>query len=623
MLSSQASSVSVWAWLLLSPVLITGFFLPGYLLFQRLRTPLPWLTSFIGSGLILFQGVLILELTPLRLSLFSLSLFLGLMGLIGWRLRPSPLPKFSWPQGNWRGIAREWWWGIPVTLSILSVLLHAYFEPLAGFDNFFRWNYLAQLMEAQGSLAHYPPMTALDFRFYPWCDGIPPLVPILNLWIYLGTGSSAGVLIVGRLLVELALTLALIWHVSNKLWGATGARISLLAVSTSTLFLWSLSIQQETGVSGIAYLALCALLLDYRNAPNSSTAIWLGLTAGFGALCRDYNLILIPVTLIGVYLAKASKRDLLLTTVAAVLVTLPWYLRNFWITGNPLFPHDLGGLFPTNLVHHDYMQAIRDTYSYANTNLPQVLLQGFFISAGALFLLSLPGLFTRQFGSHVIVALVLVSLSLCLLAVPSTAGGPYYALRILGPALPLLAIASGRLAQWQSPRRLAILGLALLPLSADAARRSWIFPWFPTASPWNYTWNTWRQIDQFIRDSRNDPLWAQLKKVAQGESVVILHPSQQVLLFLAGGNPIPLFSPEIEALTHSGNEQIFSEAIETLRRKRVRFVILTDDGLQNTRYFRSKPVSRELLSMEPALRKNSLLIYDLVLIQRQLKTHAP
>lgn len=620
MLSAPTASVSAWGWLLLGPALIAGFFIPGYLAFQRLNSPLPWLTSFIASGLLLFTGVLIINLTPLRLSLFSLGSFMVLAVLIGWRLRKPALTKLTMPSliMNWANVRQECWWMLPAGISFLSLILHTYFEPLSGFDNFFRWNYLAQLMENQGSMAHYPPVTALDFRMYPWCDGIPPLVPIMNLWIYLSTGSKEAVLIIGRTLVELGLTLSLVWHLSQKLWGPTGARISILTLSTSTLFLWSMGIQQETGISGVAYLAMIALLLHYRETRLNSTAIWIGLAAAFGALSRDYNLILIPFALIGLTFAKASRRHILWAGTVAVLVAAPWYLRNAWITGNPLYPHEIGGLFPTNEVHVDYMHAIQESYSYSNASLSKSLFLGFVVGTGGLFLFALPGIVSGKFGARMISALGLISIALCLIAVPSTAGGPFYALRTLGPVLPLLAVAAGRWATFSPHSKIYFLGILLLPLSVDAARRSWIYPWFPDESPWNYTWSSWGQIAQFTETAQRDPIWPRLEKVAQGESIVVPHPNHHVLLARAGGHPIPMFSPEVEALTHGSDLHSFAESIKALRRQRVRFVILTDDGLQNTRFLQSKPVTRELLSIEPALRYNGLLIYDLVLIEHKL-----
>ena len=477
-------------------------------------------------------------------------------------------------------------------------------------------------MAAQGSLDHYPAVTALDFRFYPWCDGIPPMVPVFNLWIYLGTGSTAGSLIIGRLAVEMALTLGLVWHLAGRMWGPNGARVAILALSTSTLFLWSIGTQQETGMTGIALLAVASLLTEYRKSPAPATAVWVALAAVFGALCRDYNLILIPCAMIGLVLAKAPRRHLLYALGTAVLVGSPWYIRNAWFTGNPLFPHDLGGWLPTNDVHRDYMAAVRSIFTYANPILWHAVLNGLLVGAGALGLLALPGLLSRKFGARIIALLALVSLALCLIAIPSTAGGATYALRVMGPGLPLLAVAAGRIGIGRARRTLVLIGLGLLPLSVDAARRSWNFVWHPHDSPWPYTWTRWVKTQADLQAWRQHPIWPQLVVAAEGESIIVQQPDHHIALTRLGGNPVPLFSPEADVLTAAG-PIAFDDAVNVLRQRRVRFVVLSDDQMQNTLLLRSYPVTARLLSMTPSVTIDQLRFYNLELIAQDLAQTAP
>ncbi|MFI5357616.1 MAG: glycosyltransferase family 39 protein, partial [Opitutales bacterium] len=297
MIPSPETSTPWLAGLLLGPIVLSGFLFSGHLAFRGLKSPLPWATAAIGSLLLLFLGGLGLDLLGVPLTARTLGAWLGLTSLAGWWLGgrgPIASRRLNWTWPSWR----EAWWVLPCIVAFGSILAFGLCDPLSGFDNFFRWNYLALVMQHQGSLAHYPPASAADFRVYPWCDGIPPLVPIANLWIYLGTHSTSGALIVGRLVVELGLTLGLVWHLARQLWGPTGARVAVLVLSTSSLFGWSMGMEQETGLSGVAALALAALILAYREAPSLSTAIWIGLTAAVSALCRDYNLVFIPAALI-------------------------------------------------------------------------------------------------------------------------------------------------------------------------------------------------------------------------------------------------------------------------------------------------------------------------------------
>ena len=375
-------------------------------------------------------------------------------------------------------------------------------------------------------------------------------------------------------------------------------------------------------MAGIAFLVLAALLMEYQKSPSTATAVWVGLAAVFGALCRDYYLILIPVAWVGLALLKAPRRHLLFALGAAVLVGSPWYVRNGWLTGNPLFPHDLGGWLPTNDVHRDYMAAVRSIFTYANPILWHAVLNGLLVGAGALGLLALPGLLSRKFGARIIALLALVSLALCLIAIPSTAGGATYALRVMGPGLPLLAVAAGRIGIGRARRTLVLIGLGLLPLSVDAARRSWNFVWHPHDSPWPYTWTRWVKTQADLQAWRQHPIWPQLVVAAEGESIIVQQPDHHIALTRLGGNPVPLFSPEADVLTAAG-PIAFDDAVNVLRQRRVRFVVLSDDQMQNTLLLRSYPVTARLLSMTPSVTIDQLRFYNLELIAQDLAQTAP
>ncbi len=603
---------SFWAWLLILPVCVVGLFLPGHLLALRLRSPLPWVTAFIGSCLLLFAAALLIDVTGLPVQTLFLVGGVGLAGALVWVRRETPA---GWRIDlRWQTVLREAWWMLPVIAAVVSTLLHAVVEPLSGFDTIFRWNHPALLWLEQGPLAHYPPTSAMDFRFYPWADGIPPLVPLVNLWIYWGTGSTNGALIAARLLVELLLTLGLVWHLACRLWGDHGGRMAVAVLATSTLFWWSIGMQQETGFSGIAWLSAAALFIEYRAKPDRATAIWLGLAVGFGALGRDYNLVLLPVLAVGMVWGRVPRGHFVGALGAAMVVVLPWLARNAWLTGNPLFPHDLGGWLATNPVHGIYLEAVRETFTYANPLLRETLLRGAAIGAGVLLLLGLPGLMLRRIEARVLLVLVLVATGLFLAAVPSTAGGAIYALRVLGPALPLLAVASGWWVTRLSGRACCVMGVALLPLSVDAARRSWNFAWTPDEAPWPYTWTTWSTIRSVVGQTAGSPIWGELARVAEPEATVVVNPDHFVRLGQRGGNPVSIFSPEVSALTDPA-EIGLEEAVRALRKRGIRFVVLVDDHLHTSRFLRAMPVTRELLLLPPTVEVHGMRIYDLALIE--------
>jgi hypothetical protein len=612
-------SASLFSWLLLGPVIAIGFFATGHLCFQRLPSPLPWVSAFIGSALLLFCAVLLFDLLAVPITLITLITLLGGACLVGWRTRNRALvapARLTWDR--WRPTRHDWWWLLPCIFAIGSVLLRGIFQPLAGFDNFFRWDYLAHLMHFQQSLAHYPPVTAGDFRFYSWCDGIPPLVPIVNLWIYLGTGSTSGTLIVGRLFVELALTYGLVWHLARSLWGELGARVAVLALSGCTIFLWSIGMEQETGLSGVCLLAVAAFGIAYQRSPAIGTAVWTTLAAALAALTRDYNLIYIPVAGLILLLARAPRRHLLPALTVALLAVAPWYARNWLITGNPLFPHDLGGLFPTNFIHHELMQSIRNYWSLDSSHARYATLwSGLAVGLGPLLLLSLPG---WRFGRTDVMIIALAGLTnaaLWLASMASTAGGWIYALRVLGTGLPLLAVMTGWWGQHLRGKLPWLFAALLLPFCADAARRSWVFTWSPFTAPWPYDWQGWSDVHHYIKVSRGSPVWSVLANAAQDEKIIVDSSNYFVLGGRAGGTMVSLFSPEAETLTGSNPAHGLDEIVGLLRAQGVRYVILTDDNWLNREFLLGRPRLRQLFQAPSTYEAEGMKIYDLAKLHAQ------
>lgn len=625
MMLTPDASAPFFSWLLLGPIIGFGFFFTGYLTFRGLASPLPWLTAFIGSLLLLFFAVLALDLTGVPISMGSLGGILIIVGLASWWLGgKKPLSTSSATGRKPRLVWREIWWALPVGLATGSVLLRGLIQPLAGFDNFFRWDYLALVLQAQGSLAHYPPVTAADFRVYPWCDGIPPTIPLANLWIYLGAHSTYGGLIVGRLLVELGLTFALVWHLARSLWGGIGARVAVLVLSSCTIFLWSISMEQETGFSGISLLGIAALCFAYHRTPALHTAIWAGLTAAFGALTRDYNLLFIPVTGLALGLAGASRRHLLAALTTAAGAVGPWYLRNWIITGNPLFPHALGGLWPTNPVHHDLILEVQNYWSLWSSHVNyRTLWQGLGVGIGMLGLIALPGLRVSPARSGIIGLLLVVNVGLWLASLSSTAGGWIYAMRVLGAGAPLLAVAAG----WWGPRLRGRMcwwfALGLLPFCADAARRSWVFVWAPFTPAWPYTWASWSDVNHYVKVSRRSPAWPALSNTAAGGHIIVDSPNYFVLGRRAGGIMVPLFSPEAALLTTQSPPTDLIGTVRALQQQGVRYVILTDDKRHNRKFLHAMPNLHQLLLTPPTYEIEGMSIYDLAKLAVPLATPAP
>jgi hypothetical protein len=595
-------------WLLLPPALVFGYFVSGRLMFFRVPSPLPWATAFAGSFLALFGLVLGYDATGVPINLPTLAGGLAGLSLVGWLAAGRPRLRLDlaagFPPANLR--RTDLWWLLPLAAVLASVVVRAVVDPLAGWDNYFRWNHLAFLIAEQGSLAHYPPVNAADFRVYPWCDGIPPGGPILNLWIYLAAGSTAGVLVAGRIAVELALTAALTLRLGHRANGRRGVLVAGVAFVGCSLFAWSVGQAQESGLTCVFVLLLANLVADHRARPARATALWIGLSAGALALCRDYNLLFIPVAILLTATVRAPRSHLF-AAIAGALVAAPWYLRNSLLTGNPLFAHDLGGLLPTNPLHAEVMFLIRRHWSlFEHPEVFPFILKVLAIGLGAGAALALPGLGRAARRAPELMLLAATVVALWLLAIPSTAGGWLYSLRILAPLGPLLAALAAH-----GPfdgRRTMIAGLFLAPcLAADTVRRSWFFGDAPATPALPYDWSFFTPANN---PENHDPEGlAVLIRAAAGEGIVIDRPEHVVSVRRRGGQAIAIFSPDLRALTRDTGP--LAASVAELRERRIRFVVMTKTSEFNTFAGTTHPALRRLWILPPTADLGAARVYDL------------
>jgi hypothetical protein len=617
LLSTPADSAPWWGWLLLAPATLAGLWLPGRLALARLPSPERFATDVLGSLLLLFFAVLACDTLRIPISLASLSLWLAL-GVVTIRaLSPRnsvPDSGPAVPRAPWsaRGLFREAWWALPCFVAFGSVLVRGVVDPLAGWDNVWRWNHLALLMRDTGSLAAYPPVSAADFRLYPWCDGIPPLVPVANLWIYLATGSTCGGLIVARLALELGLTGFLVWRLAAGWWGPLGARLALLVLAGSALFLGSVALAQETGLTGVFLLIMVAAAFAYQREPLRANAVWLALAAAGCALCRDYNLLFAPLALGLLLFLRAPRTHLVAAAAVLLLVAGPWYLRNALRTGNPLFAHDLGGWLPTNPFHAFFMAGIRAEFNWSSQllNLP-LFAPAFMLCAAPSFLWAAPAFLRRDRRLVIVLGPALATTLLWVLSVGSTAGGLLYSLRVLGPALPLLAVLAGAWANRPSKLRTALVA-ALTLLALDAGRRQWLLLNEPLSPPLRLDLAGWQKTDDLNRRYGREALWSALAASGAGDAILVDHPFFVVVGGRLEAPVVPLFSPQADPLTQAAPNTSREEIADGLRRRGVRFVVLDLYSCPGAAAYARHPGLARLLSVAPAGTFDGLVVYDLL-----------
>lgn len=591
-------------WLAAAVVL---FLLPGWVLARRLAATPVTLSAFLASAAMLFNVALLLHVIGWPLHAGTIAPALAGLAAFCWLIpqqsparTPAPASMARW----------DLLWLVAPALALLSIIARAAIDPLSGYDNLFRWDYLARLIRFRESFAGYPPVSAADFELYAWCDGIPPLVPLLNFWIYAITGSVAPSLTVARVVGEALLLRGVVYRYGELLWDRRGGLIAAAALSTSALAVWGVAMGQETGLTAIALVAMLYFLELHFRDRSLRPVFWAAIAAAVGALARDYTTVFPLLGLLVLVGRRAELRAIALFTLTTAALAAPWYLRNWTITGNPLYPHTLGGIFPGNAVHDEYMRYVAEYWTPFGGPLnpswiPLVLaaLAGALIVGGSIGIarasrLRWPGLLS------IAVVVVLWAVSL-----PQTAGGWIYASRVLLPALGVLAAFSGWCASaGRHVRVLVLVGVTLA--SVDAARRAWFLPADAFASPWSLSFDSWRTSRAGVNRIIGAGIWSSLVQKAQGAGIVVDHPAYHAVLTVQGATAVPLFSP---ALRPAFNDDVAFDAVLTqLREANIRFLALSRGSPMTERLLSAHPFWDTLRDRyQPIVKVGVLWVYDL------------
>jgi len=647
------------------PLLASGLLLPGYLLGRIVRSPVPWLSAFLGSAVLLFY--LMLALDTFRVPLGPTSLAIGLVGLNGLlflvsrKSRGAATPLVRSPEAppvaavydrrnevvsppgpvgahraplqspvsadvvgtalprvkteicgcpsRPRGLA--WLWLLATGIGLAAIAVRAVVEPLSGWDNLFRWDFLARQMLHLGTLSFYPPMTADDFVRYGWCDGIPPLVPILNFWSYLSAGQTAALATAPRVVGEAALLFYGVGRLARDFAGARAVWPARAALATSALLLWGVAMGQETGLTALTLVAMFVFLGAHGRSGGRADLFWAGLAAGAGALSREYGLVWPVLGLIVLAGQGGLRAGWKVFAASAILVGAPWYLRNWVLTGNPLYSHDLAGLFPTNAAYVEYMRLVpHHNGILVNLDLLPAILLLLVTCSGLVGGLAAWGAWKARRPAIPLVVGAAVVGAIWFWTMGQTSGGWYYSTRVLTPALALAAVLAGgplaRLAGW--PKRIAACGLLLF--AGDAAFRSLHLPNNPTPSLRVLFSGRWRDFGRMVAARNALPWWDAFAARAGESGIVVDQPDSFALLNARGAHTVPLTSPQVAFLFD--DRLPFAEAVARCRRANVRFFILPDITLQTDAIVPQHAFFRELCSKhKPAFVYQGMHVYDL------------
>ena len=429
-------------------VAILVLLLPGYLLARALRSPVSWPLAYPLSAMLLALTVIAYVLVgiPLRFwyvfaSIFSVSLVCAVVSLR--RRQEQAPPEVCAEYGNTSKLLATMV-SISVALVLAGMLVRTSLYPLYGWDSAFRWDALPQLMLEQESLSHYPPVTDDDFTKYTYPEGIPPLAASVYWWLYAAWGEACPALTSVAVFLQAASCLGLVFYSARFLFGTTGALVATGTLISSTLFLSGVEMGQETGYTAISIAGQILFATLAGRQAKATLVIIAGVLAGMGALAREYGPALSLCGIVILLSQRATRRYVPLFCLVVILCGAPWYLRNWAITGNPLYSMDIGFGFPVNPVFAALLAKDHEVLGLHNFSAADWIHTAKYLIDGAALPLMF-GIFglvlsRRQgFGLWITTALVFL---IWLGSVSYTSGGVEWSMRVLTPAWVSLAIAA-------------------------------------------------------------------------------------------------------------------------------------------------------------------------------------
>ncbi|HEY4246281.1 MAG TPA: glycosyltransferase family 39 protein [Lacunisphaera sp.] len=594
-------------------LLLVGLVAPGWLLGKCLGTAGGPIGAFLGSAALLLNLVLMLDGLNLALTASNIATGLTLICAIfavatKFHGRPAA-PSVPDIRLLLRTHDHRWLLLFPV-LGLAAIVIRAALDPLSGFDTFFRWDFLARQMLTQGNLHFYPAITAEDLKHYAWCDGIAPLISSLYFWSYLSLGKAVewatAPVVVGQAILLFWAVYNLATHRDGS--GAGCAALALLA--TSPVLLWGVAMGQETGLTALSLVAMFLFIERHRSNPQNHWLVWAGIAAGTGALAREYGLIYICLGGLTLSGGEISRRQWVEFLATATLVALPWYLRNWFKTGNPLYSHALGGLFPSNPIQDEYAQTIKNLIGLGTPSAGAAVLATLVGTlAGVPLLLGIADVlnFNRRRVSWLVAIVAMIALWLW--SINETSGGAIYSLRVLTPAIALGAAAGGSLlARTLKSKMRWIPALLLIPLVVDAAQRSLFMPFDHTVLWWNRPMFAWERFRDNSAHWNHHPHWANIANAADSFPVLVSDPYSFTILTRLGAQPISLYSPSVRFIfEHSAQ---LSPAMDRLRKEKIRFILLSNEPITQSQLLQHA-FFKALSETPPTMPTPMFSLYDL------------
>lgn len=163
-------------------------------------------------------------------------------------------------------------------------------------------------------------------------------------------------------------------------------------------------------------------------------------------MARDYGLALSLSGFLVLALHRQTRRSVVLFTLVTLLLSLPWYLRNWVLAGNPLYPHALISGFRINEVFEALQYSFHEKLAFYNHSPAEWsgFLKELWIGAPIAISGGLLCMLLRCRRSIPFLSMAGMMVFLWLLSMRDVGGGPIYSMRVLTPTFIALAFLAGR-----------------------------------------------------------------------------------------------------------------------------------------------------------------------------------
>ena len=561
-------------------LLLAGLLLPGSMLLRALRLPWSLAAAFATSAATLYVVVLTFAWTGAVISLPTLAAALALVTLLA-SLVPAR-PSTTQISSSFASFAQMGWW-LPLYGAFwLIVAWRLGVHPLNGADVTFRWSWLAEQMLRFGSLDFYPPRSGADFVKYFWAESIPPGVAGLYAWAYACGGGSQALWTSPVVALQLLAVHELIWRLASRWGGEIVARRAVLFAAACPLLTWSVIMGQETGLLAVAVLGIVWCLHHLRDKDGNFWAVLAGLFAIVAASTREYGAIFPVATVAATLWLQAPRRQTWLVALVALPVALAWPLRGWVLTGNPIYSLSIAGIFPTNPVFTAWNDTLRGPSGQALASWANWASLGRYLLLWALpavaGLAAMAMLLVQRLREARLPALfAALSFLLWFTSVFYTAGGLFYSLRVLSPALALLVFVAsyglGFVAQHPLAKRGMAVAVALMVL--ESLPKTLVLP----ENPYRVALRDWPQAaGQFPAVVRgvNDAILAKIRPLPDRRRIVSDHAGLPRIFAAIGTEAIPLWSPEVAWLFDEKLPP--AEVANRWRKSGLRYLVLGKTG---------------------------------------------